>query len=118
VRLVRRLRKIAVTAPAISGDAFADKPAYVGKSLHVAVTHGSKNPRYTVWTNDGDEPIATCVDSGTAHLLVAASDLLEALRAVHDEVRDYGPEPHHSVDSFLPDFLKEKIRIALAKAAP
>lgn len=66
-----------MSAPSISGDAFAGKPAYVGESLHVAV---SLDGLYTVWANNGDEPIARCVDSGTAHLLAAAPDLLAALR--------------------------------------
>lgn len=65
-----------MNAPSISGDAFAGKPAYVGKSLHVAVDREG----YSVWTNDGDEPIARCVDAGTAHLLAAAPKLLAALR--------------------------------------
>jgi hypothetical protein len=65
-----------VSAPSISGDAFAGKPAFVGKSLHVAT-----GTPYTVWTNDGERPIAHCIDAGTAHLLAAAPDLLEAAKA-------------------------------------
>lgn len=78
-------------APSISGEAFAGKPAaYVGKTLHVAIEinsatlHGAQSA-YTVWTNDGNEPIARCVDLGTARLLSAAPDLLEALRDLHTE---------------------------------
>lgn len=62
----------------ISGDAFAGKPpAYAGRHLHVTVDRG-----YTVWTSDGVEPIARCIDLGTAHLLAAAPDMAQALREI------------------------------------
>jgi hypothetical protein len=67
----------AYLAPSISGDAFAGEPAYAGKSLHVAVAGLS----YSVWTNDGDQPIAQFMDAGTAHLLAAAPDFLAAAKA-------------------------------------
>jgi hypothetical protein len=79
-------------SPSISGDVFADKPpAYVGKTLHVAVDITGRSEFgewgvYTVWTNDGNEPIARCIDSGTAHLLAEASDLRKALLKIYDEV--------------------------------
>jgi hypothetical protein len=57
--------------------------AYTGKSLHVVVEAGENGfgrfghelGIYTVWTNDGDAPIARCIDQGTAHLFAAAPDL-------------------------------------------
>jgi hypothetical protein len=98
-----------MNSPAISGDVFAGKPAaYAGKSLHVTVDRG-----YTVWTNDGSEPIARCIDLGTAHLLAAAPDMVQALRevigfleAVH--LAGHGEPDHPSIIA---------ARKALAKAA-
>jgi hypothetical protein len=75
-------------SPSISGEAFAGKPAYVGKSLHVAVDALSRDQRYSVWTNDGENPIAYCVDAGTAHLLAAAPDLADATRDLLKAFRD------------------------------
>lgn len=87
-----------MNSPAISGDALAGKPAaYAGKHLHVAV-----NREYTVWTNDGAEPIARCIDLPTAHLLAAAPDMAQALQeiigfleAVH--LAGHGEPDHPSV---------------------
>lgn len=45
------------------------------KPLHVCIDSAYT---YTVWTNDGDEPIARCKSLETAHLLAAAPDLLRA----------------------------------------
>jgi hypothetical protein len=80
--------------------------AYTGKSLHVAIQAGEIQP-YAVFTNDGDYPIARCVDRATAHLLAAAPDLLEALRAVAD----------FWAGGDAPDELTRQINAALSKAA-